>query len=162
VARASKIARRLLAVGVLAGLLLSGAVIEEGTASAGTTPVIYAAHVNGWHGYVKPGSFYFGNGGAPFITNLTWKSWGSKSAWGTGKIWTQKAGCSPSYKCSFSSRWVGISLATIKKHGAQPYYDRMAVEMRVGTKMHWFVGWFKYYPGATVPSWIFPLVWPYL
>jgi len=38
----------------------------------------------------------------------------------------------------------------------------MAVEMRVGTKMHWFVGWFKNYPGATVPSWIFPLVWPYL
>jgi hypothetical protein len=96
------------------------------------------------------------------ITNLTWKSWGSKSAWGTGKIWTQKAGCSPSYKCRFSSRWVGISLTTIKKHGARPYYDRMAVEMRVGTKMHWFVGWFKYYPGATVPSWIFPLVWPYL
>jgi hypothetical protein len=61
-----------------------------------------------------------------------------------------------------SSRWVGISLTTIKKHGAHPYYDRMAVEMRVGTKMHWFVGWFKYYPGATVPSWIFPLVWPYL
>jgi hypothetical protein len=101
-------------------------------------------------------------GGAPFITNLTWKSWGSKSAWGTGKIWTQKAGCSPSYKCKFSSRWVGISLTTIKKHGARPYYDRMAVEMRVGTRMHWFVGWFKYYPGATVPSWIFPLVWPYL
>ena len=45
---------------------------------------------------------------------------------------------------------------------SQPYYDRMAVEMRVGTKMHWFVGWFKNYPGATVPSWIFPLVWPYL
>ena len=86
----------------------------------------------------------------------------AKSAWGTGKIWTQKAGCSPSCKCSFSSRWVGISLTTIKKHGAQPYYDRMAVEMRVGTKMHWFVGWFKNYPGATVPSWIFPLVWPYL
>jgi hypothetical protein len=33
---------------------------------------------------------------------------------------------------------------------------------RVGTKMHWFIGWFKYYSGATVPSWIFPLVWPYL
>jgi hypothetical protein len=87
---------------------------------------------------------------------------GNKRAWGTGKIWTQKAGCSPSYKCRFSSRWVGISLTTIKKHGAQPYYDRMAVEMRVGSKMHWFVGWFKYYPGAKVPSWIFPLVWPYL
>ena len=65
----SKIAKRLLAAGVLAGLLLSGAVIGEGTASATTTPVVYAAHVNGWHGYIKPGSFYFGNGGAPFITN---------------------------------------------------------------------------------------------
>ena len=133
-ARTSKIARRLLAGGVLVGLMLSAAVIGEGTANASTTPVVYAAHANGWHGYVKPGSFYFGNGGAPFITNLTWKSWGSKSAWGTGKIWTQKAGCSPSYKCSFSSRWVGISLTTIKKHGTRPYYDRMAVEMRVGTQ----------------------------
>jgi hypothetical protein len=29
-------------------------------------------------------------------------------------------------------------------------------------KVRRYVGWFKYYPGATVPSWIFPLVWPYL
>ena len=63
--RITKIVRGLLAGGVLAGLLLSGAVIGEGTASASTTPVVYAAYVNGWHGYVKPGSFYFGNGGAP-------------------------------------------------------------------------------------------------
>jgi len=63
--RITKIVRGLLAGGVLAGLLLSGAVIGAGTASASTTPVVYAAYVNGWHGYVKPGSFYFGNGGAP-------------------------------------------------------------------------------------------------
>ena len=39
-ARTSKIVRRLLAVGILAGLLFSGAVIGEGTASASTTPVV--------------------------------------------------------------------------------------------------------------------------
>jgi hypothetical protein len=72
VARTSKFARALLAVGVLAGLLLSGAVIGAGTASASTTPVVYAAHVNGWHGYVKPGSFYPGATVPSWIFPLVW------------------------------------------------------------------------------------------
>ena len=60
-------ARRLLLSGAaLAGLLLPGTVVAQGTASAATTPVVYAAHADGWHAYRKPGSFYFGNGGAPY------------------------------------------------------------------------------------------------
>lgn len=42
--RITKIVRRLLAGGVLAGLLLSGAVVAEGSASAATTPVLYSAN----------------------------------------------------------------------------------------------------------------------
>lgn len=110
------LARRLLSGAALAGLLLSGAVVAEGSASAATTPVVYAAHADGWHAYRKPGSFYVGNGGAPYFTNLTWKSWGANSAWGTGKLWIHKS-CTPSYKCGFTSRWVGVYGGSTRPHG---------------------------------------------
>ena len=100
-ARTSKIARMLLAGAVLLGPVLGGAAFAEGPASASSAPVVYAARNNGWHGYTRPGTFIFGNGGAPYFTALQWKSWGSASAWGTGKLWTQKPGCSPSYKCTY-------------------------------------------------------------
>jgi len=76
-----KILRKLLAGAAILGMAFSGAAIGEGTADASTAPVAYAAHNNGWHAYVKPGDFYFGNGGAPYFTGLDWTSWTSASAW---------------------------------------------------------------------------------
>lgn len=73
-ARTSKIARRLLAGAVLLGTVLAGAAFAEGSASANSAPVVYAARNNGWHGYTRPGTFFFGNGGAPYFTALQWKS----------------------------------------------------------------------------------------
>jgi hypothetical protein len=105
--------------------------------------------------------FFFGNGGAPYFTALQWKSWNSGSAWGTGKLWTQKPGCSPSYKCTFSSRWVGVDLSTVRTHNGVRYYARMAVEFFVSGKAHWVTGWFGIH-GGTVPDWQFPAVFPYL
>ena len=150
-----KLARRLLSGAALTGLLLSGAVVAEGSASAATTPVIYSANNVPWSASRKPAKFYFGNGGAPYMTNLTWKSWGN-TAWGTGKIWIHK-GCVPSYKCGYTSRWVGVSLTTVKTHGSTRYYSRMAVELRVGSKMKWEVGYYR-------SGWwqAFPNIWPYL
>jgi len=160
-----KIISRKLALAAGIGLAaLAGPIAGAGMASASTSPVVYGAHLDPWHAYVKPATFYFGNGAAPRITNLTWKSWGSNSAWGTGKIWTIKAGCSPSYKCSFSSRWVGMYLSDPKYHGKTRYYDKMSVELSVGGKMRWETGYYGiFYPGATAPYWEkFPNVWPYL
>jgi hypothetical protein len=157
-----KIIRKLLVCAAILGLAFSVAATREGTASASTVPVVYAAHLDGWHGYVKPGAIYFGNGGSPYITQLRWTWWGSGSAWGTGKLWTQKPGCSPSYKCAYSSRWIGLSLSTVRTHGSTKYYARMAAKLFVSGKARWEVGWLKTYPGATVPMWQFPLVYPYL
>ena len=156
-----KIIRKLLAGAAILGALLSVA-ISGNTASASTVPVVYAAHIDGWHGYVKPGSFGFGNGGAPYITQLKWKSWGSGSAWGTGRLWIQNSGCSPSYKCGYSSRWVGLYLSTVRTHGSVKYYARMAAKLFVSGKARWVVGWFPRYEGGTMPVWQFPAVFPYL
>ena len=157
-----KIIRKLLVGAAIFGMAFSVAAAGEGAASASAVPVVYAAHNDGWHGYVKPGSFGFGNGGAPYITQLKWKSWGSRSAWGTGRLWIENSGCSPSYKCGYSSRWVGLYLSTIRTQGSVKYYARMAAELFVSGKARWEVGWLKIYPRAKVPMWQFPLVYPYL
>jgi hypothetical protein len=156
-----KIISRKLALAASIGLAaLAVPVAGAGMASASTSPVVYAAHADGWHAYRKPGSFYFGNGGAPYFTNLTWKSWGANSAWGTGRIWIHKS-CSPSYKCGYSSRWVGVDLSVPKYHGSTRYYDKMSVELSVSGKMKWEVGYFTAPKGLT-SYWKFPLIWPYL
>ena len=60
-----RITRKLLAGAAILGMAFSVAATAEGAAGASTVPVMYAAHLDGWHGYVKPGTIYFGNGGAP-------------------------------------------------------------------------------------------------
>jgi len=159
--RTVKIIRKLLAGATILGMAFSAAAIGEGTADASTVPVVYAAHNNGWHAYVKPGYFYFGNGAAPYFTGLHWTSWNSASAWATGRLWTQKPGCSPSYKCPYYSRWVGVYLNTVRWHNGVRYYARMAVKFRYAGKFRWDVGWFGYHKG-TMPWWLFPAVFPYL
>lgn len=159
--RTMKIIGRLLAGAAILGMAFSGAAIGEGTAHASAVPVVHAAHNDGWHAYVKPGRFYFGNGAAPFFTGLRWTSWNSRSAWATGRLWTAKPGCSPGYKCPYSSRWAGVYLNTVRWHNGVRYYARMAVEFRNAGKMRWDVGWFGYH-GARVPWWQFPAVFPYL
>ena len=151
-----RIAKKVLAGAAILGMAFSGAAIGEGTANASTVPVVYAANANGWHAYVKPGHFYFGNGGAPYFTGLRWTSWNSMSAWATGKLWTQKPGCSPSYKCPYYSRWVGVYLNTVRWHNGVRYYARMAVKFWYGGKWRWDVGWFR------SGFWTFSLVFPYL
>jgi len=161
------IIRKLLAAAAVLAVVLSAAAIGEGAASASTSPstspVVYAANNDGWHGYVKPGHFYFGNGGSPIINSLRWKPWGSGSAWATGKLWIIKSNCYPLYKCPYYSRWAGVYLSTVRTHNGVRYYARMAVEFFVAGKARWDVGWFGANPyGGTLPVWRFPEVWPYL
>ena len=157
-----KIIRKLLVGAAIFGMAFSVAAAGEGAASASAVPVVYAAQNDGWHAYVKPGNFYFGNGGAPFFTQLHWTSWNSSSAWATGRLWTQKPGCTaPSYQCPYSARWVGVYLSTVRTHNGVKYYARMAVEFFVSGQARWVAGWFGIH-GGTVPYWQFPAVFPYL
>ena len=157
--------RKLLAAVAVLGVVLAGAgAVSASTAgaSASAVPVLYGAHLDGWHAYVKPGTIYFGNGAAPFITGLRWSSWGSGSAWGTGKLWVARTPCSPAYKCTYGSRWTGVYLSTVRTHGTTRYFYRMSVEFFVSGKARWDTGWFYVLRGATVPFWQFPFTWPYL
>ena len=150
-------------LGMAFAVALTGGAIGAGTASASTVPAVYAAHNDGWNGYTKPGYFTFGMGGSPYFTDLQWTSWNSSSAWGTGKLWTQQPGCTPSYLCPYSSRYVGVYLSTIRWHARiHPYYARMDVKFYYGGKWRWDTGWFGYAYGGTVPWWQFPAVFPYL
>ena len=154
--------RRVIIIAAIVAAIIAATLSGAGAASASTVPVVYAAHNDGWHAYVKPGNFYFGNGGAPYFTGLHWTSWNSTSAWATGRLWTQKPGCSPSYKCPYYSRWVGVYLNTVRWHNEVRYYTRMAVEFYYAGKWRWDVGWFPRYLGGTMPVWLFPAVSPYL
>ena len=149
--------RNILAGAAILGLACSAAAIGAGPADAGPVPVVYSAHADGWHGYVRPAAIYFGQGGAPFLAKLHWSSWTGTSARATGKLWAQKPGCSlPSYKCPYSSRWAGVYLTTIRWHHGTRYFARMAVRFWYGGKWRWDVGWLQN------GYWAFPLVYPYL
>jgi hypothetical protein len=93
---------------------------------------------------------------APFLTQLRWSSWNGTSAWATGKLWTQKPGCSPSYKCPYYSRWAGVYLNTVRWHNRTRYYARMAVKFWYAGKWRWDTGWLRN------GFWAFPVVFPYL
>lgn len=149
-------ARHKVASGLIIAIVLLMGSVDVTSADASTVPVVYAANADVWHAYTEPGHFYFGNGGAPFINQLHWSSWNGTSAWATGKLWTQKFSCSPSYKCRYYSRWAGVYLSTVRWHHGVRYYARMAVKFWYAGKWRWSVGWFK---GG---YWLFPVEFPYL
>lgn len=149
-----RIAKKVLAAVAILGMALTGAAIGEPAASASTVPVVY--NDNGWHGSVKPGILYFGNGGAPYITGLHWTSWNATSAQATGRLWTEKFGCTPSYRCGYSSRYVQVDLNTVRSHDGTGYYARMTVRFRYGGKWRRDTGWIRN------GFWVFPVTFPYL
>jgi hypothetical protein len=153
----SRLARYRIASGLIIAiaLALTGSIGAK-AADASTVPVVYAADANGWHASVKPGHLYFGNGGAPYITRLRWSSWNGAHARATGKLWTHKPGCSPSYKCPYYSRWAEVYLNTVRSHDTTRYYARMAVKFWYAGKWRWDIGWFR------SGYWVFPPVFPYL
>ena len=141
---AMRIIRKLLAGAAILGVLLSGASIAATSAVASAVPVVYDAHNDGnWQPYAKPRDIFFGNGAAPFLAGLHWTSWGTKGAWATGNLHVAVPGCYPSYTCTYTTRWAGVWLSTVRTHNGVRYYARMAVEFWRGGKRHWDVGWFK-------------------
>jgi hypothetical protein len=150
------IAKKVLAGVAIACMALSGAVITGGPAEASTVPVVYSANADGWHGYVRPATIYFGQGGAPILADLHWSWWNGASAWATGRLRIQQPGCSPSYKCPYYSRPVAVSLNTVRWHTGTRYYARMEVRFWYAGKWRWDTGWLRN------GYWVFPATFPYL
>jgi hypothetical protein len=83
---------------------------------------------DGWaHPTREPAGFYFGNGGAPYLT-LTWKAWGDDSAFAEGWLWTMARSCTPAYECPYHRRWVNIWLDRPRDHDGREYFTRMDAE----------------------------------
>ena len=68
----------------------------------------------------------------------------------------QEPGCTPSYLCGYSSRYVQVDLSVIRLHDGTRYYARMAARFYYGGKLRWDTGW------IVNGYWIFPPVFPYL
>lgn len=158
-----KTIRRILAAAAVIAAVLASTAAFQGTASASTVPVVYNTGADGWVAQVRPSAIYFGQGGSPILSGLTWHSWGQGSAWATGKLWTQVPGCTPSYKCAYHSRWAGVYLSVVRLHNGHRYFARMAVRYFASGRAHWDTGWFpRYYCSGCTAVWQFPTVWPYL
>lgn len=95
-------------------------------ASAAVTPVM-DAHVTGWTHMVRtPASIEIGQGGAPFITRLTWQHWGGTWAGGTGKLYVQRnPNCTPSYLCPYATWNVKVWLHRVITHRGTAVFSRM-------------------------------------
>jgi hypothetical protein len=125
---------KLLAGAVLAALALS---VSAATPAMASTPVtkVQALKMFGWNGMsVKPADFYFGNGGAPYITNVKWNYWrnGANAYAATATLYQQaNPNCSPSYKCPYTHEHATVYLYTVKVHGSLHYFYNMSIRYRL-------------------------------
>jgi hypothetical protein len=123
--------------------------------SAAAVPVRMQPDVTGWSGMVqRPHVIYVGMGGAPVARRLTWRLWGSTSAWASGKLdlyWPQPGPISGWHPTTYT---VTVRLQDIQMHNGQPSYRKMAytyVNRRGITKFLQFE--FSVRPGGSAPSW---------
>jgi len=154
-------------VGIVVAAALSGGLAACGTssqraypaaagpASAAAVPVRVQPNVAGWSGMVqRPGVIYVGMGGAPVARRLTWRHWGSPTAWASGKLdryWLQPGPISGWRPTTYT---VTVRLQDIQAHNGQPSYRKMAyiyVNRQGKTKSLQFK--FSIQPGGLIPSW---------
>ena len=109
-----------------ASAALLGTLALSPGASAAVTPVM-DAHVTGWtHMARTPAGIEIGQGGAPFITRLTWQHWGADTADGTGKLYVQhNPRCEPSYLCRNDEYNVKVWLHRVITHRGSAVFSRM-------------------------------------
>jgi hypothetical protein len=102
----------------------------------------------------RPGVIYAGMGGAPVARRLTWRHWGSPTAWASGKLdlyWLQPGPISGWRPTTYT---VTVRLQDIQAHHGQPSYRKMAyiyVNRQGKTKSLQFK--FSIQPGGLIPSW---------
>ena len=158
---ASRIVGVVVAAALTGGLAACGTASQRaypattGPASAAAVPVRVQPNVAGWSGMVqRPDVIYVGMGGAPVARGLTWRHWGSPTAWASGKLdryWLQPGPISGWRPTTYT---VTVRLQDIQAHNGQPSYREMAyiyVNHQGKTKSLQFK--FSIQPGGLIPSW---------
>jgi hypothetical protein len=103
---------------------------------------------------VRVSMFCVGMGGAPVARRLTWRHWGSATAWASGKLdryWPQPGPVSGWRPTTYP---VTVRLQGIQAHNGQPSYRKMAyiyVNRQGKTKSLQFK--FSIQPGGSIPNW---------
>ena len=98
------------ALAVSALLLSLLPIVSPTVASAATTPKVYAS-ADGWRNPVRnPAAIYVGNGGAPYVSSLSWSSWTGTYAAAQGNRGHHHA---------------NVGLGLVKTHGSTSYFSEM-------------------------------------
>jgi hypothetical protein len=112
---------------------------------------------DGWSNPVqRPTAIYVGNGSAPRIGHLTWSSWTSASARGTGVLARVSPHCRQAWPrtCPVQRLRVTVTLSGVRQHGGQPYYSRMTWAFVNASGRHVAQPWkFATVPGGSIPAW---------
>ena len=126
-----------------------------GPASAAGVLVRVQPDVAGWSGMVqRPAVIYVGMGGAPVARRLTWRHWGSPTAWASGQLdryWLQPGPISGWRPTTYA---VTVRLQDIQATHGQRSYRTMAyiyLNRQGRTKSLQFE--FSIQPGGLIPSW---------
>jgi hypothetical protein len=120
--------------------------VAYGTGAGGTLNSGYA------HPKVRPSSWWWGADGGLSVRGLSWRSWGTYSAYGRGTRWLNT--CIPyCYNGSYKKAPASITLWRVRLHNGQRYFTRLTLRWtnRSGHHKHLYV-WGRY-PGGTVPFW---------
>ena len=119
-----------------AALLTTTAALPSSAAPNPKLPVV-TSRADGWmHPAQRPGLIAFGNGGAPYFTHLTWKSWTASSAYAQGTLRTMSATCAPAVSCPYHWRWASVWLHNPVNHGGRLYFGQMTVRYHRNGKLH--------------------------
>jgi hypothetical protein len=161
VSSTARIAGVVIAAALTGGLAACGTSSQRagpataGPASAGAIPVRVQPNAAGWSGMVqRPAVIYVGMGGAPVARRLTWRHWGSPTAWASGKLdryWLQRGPISGWRPTTYM---VTVRLQDIQVHNGQPSYRKMTdtyVNHQGKAKSLQFT--FSIRPGGLIPNW---------
>jgi hypothetical protein len=107
----------------IAALLLGGMlVLSAFPAQAAPLPSVYS---QGWLQHsARPAWIRLGAGGSVMAHTWSWNTWNATTAKSAGTLWVN--GCKPDCaRGRFSYHKVSVTLTTVKKHGAVPYFLKM-------------------------------------
>jgi hypothetical protein len=158
-----RIRKSIAAAAGTAGAVLSLALpATAATASQPRMPVV-AWQADGWSAMMaRPGSFYLGEGGAPYFTHLRWHAWLEQGSYATGRLWIMEVGCLDQSQCQYRSRAASLYLHDVQVHDGVRYFAQMTVRTYEGRQR--IARYLTFAPAApgTLPYWQGMLTWPYL